>query len=64
MTPALLTKTSAPPSSSLTRRSGDERVAVGHVRLDGDRAVAELVGQRLDAVAASGQQRDAVTVGG
>jgi hypothetical protein len=30
---------------------GQERVAVGDVGLDGDRGVAELVGQRLDAVA-------------
>ena len=43
---------------------GDERVAVGDVGLDGDRAVAELVGQRLDAVGAARQQRDAVAVGG
>ena len=43
---------------------GDERVAVGDVGLDGDRAVAELVGERLDAVGAAGQQRDAVAVGG
>ena len=42
----------------------DERVAVGDVGLDGDRAVAELVGQRLDAVGAAGQQRDPVAVGG
>ena len=45
-------------------RGGDERVAVGDVGLDGDRAVAELVGQRLDAVGAAGEQRDAVAVGG
>jgi hypothetical protein len=45
-------------------RGGDERVAVGDVGLDGDRAVAELLGQRLDAIGATGQQRDAVAVGG
>ena len=43
---------------------GDDRVAVGDVGRDGDRAVAELVGQRLDAVGAAGEQRDAVAVGG
>ena len=43
---------------------GDDRVAVGDVGLDGDRAVAELVGQRLDALGAARQQRDAVAVGG
>ena len=34
-------------------RGGDERGAVGDVGLDGDGAVAELVGQRLDAVGAA-----------
>jgi hypothetical protein len=43
---------------------GDERVAVGDVGRDGDRAIAESVGQSLDAVGAAGQQRDAVVVGG
>src|SRR4051794_5130740 len=43
---------------------GYERVAVGDVSLDGDRTVAELVGERMDAVGAAGQQRDAVAVGG
>ena len=42
----------------------DDRFAVGDVGLDGDRAVAELVGQGLDAVGAASQQRDAVAVGG
>jgi hypothetical protein len=42
---------------------GDERVAVGDVGLDRDRVVAELVGQRLDAVGAAGEQCDAVAVG-
>jgi hypothetical protein len=44
-------------------RGGDERVAVGDVGIDRDRAVADLVGERLDAVGAAGQQRDAVAVG-
>jgi hypothetical protein len=43
---------------------GDDRVAVGDVTLDGDRAVAELVGQRLDPVRAAGDQRDPVAGGG
>jgi hypothetical protein len=43
---------------------GDDRVAVRDVGLDGDRAVAELVGKGLDAVGAAGEQRDPVTVGG
>ena len=43
---------------------GDERVAVGDVGLDRDRAVAEFVGERVDPVAAAGQQRDPVAVGG
>jgi hypothetical protein len=41
---------------------GDHRDAVGDVGRDGDRAVAEVMGQRLDAVGAAGQQRDAVAV--
>jgi hypothetical protein len=44
-------------------RGGDDRVAVGDVRLDRDGSVAELVGQRLDAIQAPGQQRDAMAVG-
>ena len=56
---------SAPPSSLLDAVGrGDDRFAVGDVGLDGDRAVAELVGQRLDAVGAAREQRDAVAVGG
>ena len=56
---------SAPPSSSCDALGGGhDRVAVGDVGLDRDRAVAELAGQRLDAVRAAGQQRDAVAVGG
>jgi hypothetical protein len=43
---------------------GDERVAVRDVGLDGDRAVAELVGEGVDAVGAAGEQRDSVAVGG
>ena len=43
---------------------GDDRVAVGDVGLDRDRAVAELVGQGVDAVGAAREQRDAVAVGG
>jgi hypothetical protein len=42
---------------------GDDGVAVGDVGRDGDRAVAELVGERLDAVAAAGQQRERMAVG-
>jgi hypothetical protein len=45
-------------------RGGDERVAVGDVGRDGNRAGAELVGQRLDAVGAARQQGEAVAVGG
>jgi hypothetical protein len=37
----------------------DEGVAVGDVGLDGDGAVAELVGQGLDAVRAAGEQGQA-----
>ena len=44
-------------------RSGDERVAVGDVGLNRDRALAELAGERLDAIRAAGQQRDAMAVG-
>jgi hypothetical protein len=40
------------------------RVAVGDVCLDGQCSVAELVGDRLDAVGAAGHQDDAVAVGG
>jgi hypothetical protein len=43
---------------------GEDRCAVGDVGLDGDRAVAELVDQGLDAVGAAREQRDAVAVGG
>ena len=65
ITPALLTRMSAPPELALhALGSRDDRVAVGHVGLDRQRAVAELAGQRLDAVGAAGQQRDAVAVGG
>jgi hypothetical protein len=42
----------------------DDRVAVGAVGLDRDGAVAELVGERLDALDAACEQRDAVTVRG
>ena len=41
---------------------GEDRCAVGDVGLDGDRAVAELVRQGLDAVGAAREQRDAVAV--
>jgi hypothetical protein len=44
-------------------RGGDDRVAIGDVGLDRDGAVAEFVGQRLDAIQAPGQQRDAMAVG-
>ena len=43
---------------------GDDRVAVRDVGLDGDRAVAELVGKGVDAVGAAGEQRASVAVGG
>jgi len=42
----------------------DDGAAVGDVGLDGDGAVAELVGQRLDAVAASREQGQPVAAGG
>jgi hypothetical protein len=45
-------------------RGGDERVAVGDVGLDRDRAVADRAGERLDAVGAAGQQGEAVAIGG
>ena len=41
-----------------------EGVAVGDVGLDGDRAVAELVGQGLDAVRAAREQGQAIAAGG
>jgi hypothetical protein len=41
----------------------DDRVAVGDVGLDRGGAVAEFVGQGLDAIQAPGQQRDAMAVG-
>jgi hypothetical protein len=41
-----------------------DRCAVRDVGLDGDRAVAELVGKGLDAVRAAGEQRDPVAVCG
>jgi hypothetical protein len=43
---------------------GNDRGAVGNVRLDRDRAVAELVGQSLVAAGVAGKQRDAVAVRG
>ena len=56
---------SAPPSSRCTRSAAaTQRVAVGDVGLDRDRAVAQLAGERLDALGAAGQQREPVTVGG
>jgi len=42
---------------------GDDRIAVGDIGLDRNRAVAELVGEGVDAVAAAGQQRDPVALG-
>jgi hypothetical protein len=42
---------------------GDDRVTVGDVGLDRDRAVAKFVGERVNPVAATGQQRDSVAVG-
>ena len=45
-------------------RRGDEGVAIGDVGLDGDGTFAEFLGQRLDAVDASRQQRESVAVGG
>jgi hypothetical protein len=41
---------------------GHDRAAVGDVSPDRDGAVAELVGQRLDAINAPGEQRDAMAV--
>lgn len=41
-----------------------DRVVVGDIGLDRDRPVAELVGERLDPVGATGQQRQTMTVGG
>jgi hypothetical protein len=43
---------------------GEDRVAVGDIGLDGDRAVSELVGQDPDTVGAAGEQREPVAVGG
>jgi hypothetical protein len=44
--------------------SGDDRLAVRDVRLDGDRAVAKGFGKGLDTVRAASEQRDPVAVGG
>src|SRR5829696_4948716 len=46
------------------RGGREQRLAVGDVGRDGDRAVAELVGQRPRAIGATGQQRDAIAGGG
>jgi hypothetical protein len=43
---------------------GDDRLAIRDIRLDGDRAVAELVRKGLETVRAAGEQRDPVAVGG
>ena len=48
--------------SELGRR--DERVAVGHVGLDRDRAVAEVGGEGLDPIRTAREQREAVSVVG
>ena len=57
MMPALLTRTSVTAEFGLDPAGGrDEGVAVGDVGLDGDNAVAELVGQGLDAVRAAREQ--------
>ena len=40
--------------------SCEQRVAVGHVRLDRESAIAELLGQRLDPIRPAGKQRHAV----
>jgi hypothetical protein len=42
----------------------DDRIAVGNVGLDGDRALAQIFGKRFDAVGATGEQRQTVAVGG
>jgi hypothetical protein len=58
-----LIRTWVRPSSCSTRWApATIEFAVGDVGRDGDRAVAEVMGQRLDAVGAAGQQRDAVAV--
>jgi hypothetical protein len=58
-----LIRTWVRPSSCSTRwAAATIEFAVGDVGRDGDRAVAEVMGQRLDAVGAAGQQRDAVAV--
>jgi hypothetical protein len=65
MTLALLTRMSAPPSSCWTQSAAattDSRSVTS--ASNGDRAASELVGQHLDAVGASGQQRDPAAVGG
>jgi hypothetical protein len=65
MTPALLTRDVRAAELLLHALGrGDDRAAVGDVSLDSDRAIAELAGERLDAVGAAGQQRDAVAVRG
>jgi hypothetical protein len=44
--------------------AGDERVAVGDVGLDRDRAVPDRAGERLDALGAARQQGEAVAICG
>jgi hypothetical protein len=61
MTPALFTRTSAPPELVLDALAGgDERVAVGDVGRDRDGCLAELFGERANAVRATCEERDAV----
>ena len=64
MMPALLTRTSAPPSSAWTRSAAAMRDRGRYVGLDGDRAVAELAGQGLDAVRPPREQGQAEAAGG
>lgn len=59
--PALLSQDVAPAEIVLDAlRGGEGGVAVGDIGLDGDRAAAELLGQRLVAVRRRAQQGDAM----
>ena len=65
MTPALLIRTSVPPSSfvhTLGRR--DKCVPVSHVCLNGDRLIAKLSCEGLDPVDPAGKQCEPVSAGG
>jgi hypothetical protein len=43
---------------------GNQRVAVGDIRLDGDSAIAQLLSEGIDPIHPPRQQRDPVAIGG